>query len=285
MVYAITVFGLICFLSGCNGNAPKDSTADGTAVKSDISSQNVHTGNGKTYRMRILAKPDVIESGKQVVFSFKPEVDGIESQPVPLDANHGYEMNLIMVNSDLTWFDHKHPGLSDLGIYEQPYTFEKGGSYHLYAEYKPTGSKDTFQVKTFAVNGYATKSTIYTESRLTSQTAPYDVTLSPEDGTKFESGNLIKFNAAINKDGMQVAPNSLGDYLGGKGYMVLISVREKEFLPLYPTVENGNLVFQTTLSKPGYYRAWLQFQNENIIHTADFVILVDQGSETSIGKE
>lgn len=284
IIHALAVFGLMGLLIGCNGHASIDSAKDRPLVNSDSTSQSMPAGNGKIYRMRVLANPDVIESGKQVIFSFKPEVVGMESQPVPLDADHGFEMNLFMVNSDLTWFDHKHPGLSDLGVYEQPYTFEKGGSYHLYAEYKPTGSKDTFQVKTFAVNGYSTKSTIYTETRLISKAAPYDVALSAVDGMKFESGHLIKILAAITKDGMQVDPKSLGEYLGEKGHMVLISVREKEIIHLYPTVENGNLVFQTTLSKPGYYRAWLQFQTENIIHTADFVIMVDQGSETSMGK-
>ena len=67
--------------------------------------------------------------------------------------------------------------------------------------------------------------------------------------------------------------------------MVIIGVKEKEFLHVHPAVENGNLIFQTAFSRPGIYRAWLQFQTENIIHTADFVILVDEGSETPMGTD
>jgi len=79
---------------------------------------------------------------------------------------------------------------------------------------------------------------------------------------------------------MPVDPNTLGDYLGGKGHLVIISVKDKDYLHVHPSVENGNFVFHTTFSKPGIYRGWLQFQTENIIHTADFVFKVEQATQS-----
>jgi len=58
--------------------------------------------------------------------------------------------------------------------------------------------------------------------------------------------------------------------------MVLISLKDKEFLHIYPQPENGNLAFQATFPEPGPYRGWLQFQTENIVETADFVFLIEQ---------
>ncbi|MEO6131767.1 MAG: hypothetical protein ABIQ02_07955, partial [Saprospiraceae bacterium] len=77
------------FLISCKGSFSKED-ANVAPASGDTLIQNRPAGNGKTYRMRILSNPDVIESGKPVVFSFKPEVVGMESQPVPLDADRGY---------------------------------------------------------------------------------------------------------------------------------------------------------------------------------------------------
>ncbi len=272
----------LSFPLGCK-DRPADSIptgAKGPAIDSMM--QNKPGGNGNKYRMRILSAPDIIEAGKQVVFSFTPQILGRETEPVPLDVDHGYEIQLILVSNDLSWFDHRHPGLSDLGTYEQSYVFEKGGAYNLFAEYKPTGSVDTVQVKTIGVNGISAKSIIYSEPKLISIALPYSVLLSPGEGGKFESGKMQMILAAITKDGVPVDPNTLGDYLGGKGHMVIINIYDKAFLHVHPTVENGNFVFHTMFAKPGMYRAWLQFQTDNIVHTADFVIQVDETSETVI---
>ncbi len=277
-VFVITL-GLT-LIGGCKDRLPNSTPMESGVSFPDTTKQVIPRGNGNTYRMRILTKPDIIQAGKQVVFSFTPQIVGKETEPVPLDDENGYEMNLIMISNDLSWFEFRHPGLSDLGTYEQNYTFEKGGVYNLFAEYKPTGSVDTVQVKTIGVNGGSVKSVIFSEPKLASMALPYSVILSPGEGGKFESGKMQTILAAITKNGEMTDPNTLGDYLGGKGHMVIINVYDKSFLHLHPTVENGNLVFHTIFPKPGMYRAWLQFQTENIVRTSDFVIQVDETSET-----
>ncbi|MGB4849766.1 MAG: hypothetical protein WBP41_17705 [Saprospiraceae bacterium] len=271
----------LSFPLGCKDRPVETTSAETKVSVMDSMIQSKPRGNGNSYRMRILSKPDIIESGKQVVFSFTPQMVGKETEPVPLDVDHGYEMHMILVSNDLSWFDLRHPGLSDLGTYEQSYTFEKGGIYNLFAEYKPTGSVDTIQVKTFGVNGSSVKSVTYSEQKLTSIPLPYSVILSPGEGGKFVTGKTQMIIASISKDGGPLDPNTLGDYLGGKGHMVIINIHDKAFLQVHPTVENGNLVFHTMFARPGLYRAWLQFQTENIVRTADFVIQVDETIETS----
>jgi len=286
----LSLFGLgvsfaLLALIACKNQHSNSETTDSSGMGKDTLLQNRPAGNGKAYKMRILSTPDIIQAGKQVVFSFTPQIVGKETEPVALETDRGYEMHLIMVSNDLSWFDHRHPGLSDLGTYQQAYTFTKGGVYDLFAEFKPLGSTDTFQMKSFPVNGNSDKPVTYSESKLTSTAGPFDVTLAPAEGIKFESGKMQSISAAITKAGVTVDAKTLGDYLGGKGHMVIIGVKDKDFLHVHPAVENGNLVFHTAFSKPGIYRAWLQFQTENIIQTADFVIRVDEGSETSMGKD
>lgn len=273
------------FTSACKDKGPIPVLPGSGTSAQDTSEQSAPRNNGKEYRMRMVSTPDIIEAGKKVVFSFTPQLIGKEAEPVPLETDRGYDMNLVMVNSDLSWFDYRHPGLSDLGTYEQSYIFDKGGVYHLYAEYTPIGSIDTVQVKSFPVNGNAVKGVIWAEPVMNAKAEPYDVTLSPGEGIRFESGKMQTIRASVAKDGMPVDANTLGDYLGGKGNLVIISVHEKSFQHVHPAVDNGDLVFHTSFAKPGMYRAWLQFQTENIIHTADFVLLVDEGSEKQAGAD
>ncbi|HZV68999.1 MAG TPA: hypothetical protein VFG10_05620 [Saprospiraceae bacterium] len=286
----LSLFGLglslaLLTLSACKDQSSNNEAGESSAIVKDTLLQSKPAGNGKAYQMKILSTPDIIQSGKQVVFSFTPQIVGKETEPVPLETDRGYEMHLIMVSSDLSWFDHRHPGLSDLGTYQQAYTFSKGGVYDLFAEFKPMGSTDTVQMKSFPVNGNSDRPVTYSESKLTSTAGPFEVTLAPVEGIKFESGKMQSISAAITKAGVPVDAKTLGDYLGGKGHMVIIGVKDKDFLHVHPSVENGNLVFHTSFSNPGIYRVWLQIQTENIIHTSDFVMRVDEGSETSMGKD
>ncbi len=273
----------LAIVTGCKNNPSNtESAAPNPTSSTSPLNQNGLRGNAKQYRIRIFSTPDIIEIGKPVVFSLTPQIVGKEIEPVPLDNEHGYEIHLIIVSYDLSWFDHRHPGLSDLGSYEQPYTFDKGGNYLLYADYKPIGSVDTVQIKTIAVTGFSEKAISYSEPKLASSTDGYEVKISPDTSGHFESGKMQTLTATISKGNVPVDPNSLGDYLGSKGHMVIIAVVDKKFIHTHPTVENGQLVFHTFFYTPGMYRAWLQFQNENIVHTADFTIRVDQGNASGM---
>jgi len=272
---------VLMFLAGCKGNTPASETTIVDQGSADTTTQNIPKGNGYTYVMKMESNPDIIEAGKQVVFSLKPQIDGRESEPVPLEARGGFEIHTILVSDDLSWFDHRHPVLSDLGTYELKYTFEEGGIYDLYADYKPTGSFETYEKKSFAVNGNSTLGKAFKEPKLSSAAGPYQVSISPGQDDSFVSSSPQLLNVTISKDNIPVNPSTLGDYLGSKGHMVIINLNDRNFLHVHPSLENGNLVFHATFPKPGLYRAWLQFQTENIVQTADFVLQVIDGNTKS----
>ena len=269
---------ILSFLAGCKGNTPASETMAEHQGSMDTMAQNVPKGNGNTYVMKMESNPDIIQAGKQVVFSLKPQIDGRESEPVPLDTRGGFEIHLILVSDDLSFFDHRHPVLSDLGTYELKYTFEEGGIYDLYADYKPTGSIDTYEKKSFPVNGNSALGKAFKEPKLSSSAGPFQVSISPGESDSFVIGRDQQLNVAITKDNIPVDPSTLGDYLGSKGHMVFINLNDRNFLHVHPNLENGNLVFHTTFPKPGLYRAWIQFQTENIVQTADFVIQAVDGN-------
>ena len=239
---------------------------------------NAGKGNGNTYKMEFTSNPTIIEAGKVANLSLTPKIVGKDKELVPLDIEHEKKIHFIMVSSDLSWFDHQHPEYKSTGSYDLPYTFKNGGDFILFADYKPTGADHTLEKINVSVKGKSLPSKTYTQSQLTSKVDGFEVTLSSEEGTKFESGALQHLKGVITRGGKAVDPNTLENYLGAKAHMVVIGLEDKNYLHVHPGVENGNFDLHTTFEKPGMYRGWIQFQSEGKVHTADFVFKVAKGS-------
>jgi hypothetical protein len=69
--------------------------------------------------------------------------------------------------------------------------------------------------------------------------------------------------------------------MGSGGHSVIISSNLKEFLHVHPSEEVSSnwkggpaISFSTVFPYPGLYKAWGQFQHQNEIITADFVLEV-----------
>jgi len=235
--------------------------------------------NGNTYKMMFSSVPAEIELGKQTMISLTPQIAGKENEQVPLDVEHDKKIHLIMVSNDLSWFDHQHPEYDASGSYNLPYTFKNGGAYLLFADYKPTGSNHALEKINVNVKGKAPATKTYSNAQLSSKIGDFTVTLTPETGKAIQSGTLQHIRGVVTKGGKPLDANTLENYLGAKAHMVVIGVDDKNYLHVHPGVENGNFDLHTTFEKPGIYRAWIQFQSEGKVYTADFVIKVEQGTE------
>ena len=84
-------------------------------------------------------------------------------------------------------------------------------------------------------------------------------------------------------NGKEVDVNTLEDYLGAKAHMVVVSLAEKKYLHVHPSVEGGKFDLHTTFDKPGVYRGWIQFQSKGKVYTSDFVMNVAEGK--TAGKD
>ncbi len=117
----------------------------------------------------------------------------------------------------------------------------------------------------------------YTSPKLNATSGEFSVTLKPDD-LVFLSNQEIHFDGQFAKGGKRFDVNDLQAYLGAKGHMVGIHIQNKTYVHLHPEVENDILHFHATFPEPGLYRAWLQFVDEDKLHTVDFTIMVKQGS-------
>ncbi len=231
------------------------------------------TGN---YQMQYSSSPQKIEAGKEVSLSFTPRNKDNNTQAVPLDVEHEKKIHLILVNEDLSWFDHIHPEYQADGSYKVNEKFPNGGNYILYADYKPAGGSHQLEKINVVVEGKKAEAVNYTKSRNTAKSGDFAVTLKPDDG-KFISNSAIHFDGAFVLNGKVFDVNDLQNYLGAKGHMVGINLKTKEYMHLHPEVEGNILHFHTTFEAAGMYRVWLQFMHEEKLHTVDFILEVAEG--------
>lgn len=239
------------------------------------------SASANVYFIQFTCNPSTVEAGKEVSMQFTPKIKGKETDLVPLDVVHEKKIHLILVSSDLGWFDHLHPEFQADGSYLLKATFPSGGDYILFADYTPSGASHQVEKINIAVSGNPAKPTTYTAGSVTTwKNGDTEATLNPGGG-KFVAGEQMHIAGVIKSKGKEVDANSMDNWLGAKGHMVIIKTGSYEYIHVHPEVENGHLDLHATFDTPGIYRGWLQFQLNGQLYTSDFVINVEPGSATS----
>ena len=235
-----------------------------------------HSDAAGAYHMTFALQPAKAVMGKAVTLKFTPVKVGQESTPVPLDVVHEKKLHLIIVNSDLSIFDHIHPEFQEDGSYTLPYSFPAGGDFLLYADYSPTGGTKQVETIKVSVDGPALPAKEINVEQRTSAVDGYEVRIDPK--AVLSTGSLQHFTAGVYKAGKKVDANTLENYLGAKAHVVVIGVDQKEYLHVHPEVEEGALDLHAAFEAPGFYKGWFQFQAGGKVHIAPFVLKVVGGN-------
>lgn len=242
-------------------------------------SKNASNANG--HFMDLSVTPSVVNPGQEVMLSLTPKIIGNEKEKVALDVEHEKKIHLILVNEDLSWFEHIHPEYNNDGSYKVPAKFPAGGKYMLFADYKPTGGKHTLDKLTLNVTGNTPAPATYKADKLTGDAGDgFTVTLAPTRG-KFITGVPMQMTGVVKLNGRGIDVNTLENYLGAKAHMVVVSLEDKEYLHVHPSVKDGKFDLHTTFQNPGLYRGWIQFQSKGKVYTADFVITINSHHPSS----
>jgi len=194
-------------------------------------------------------------------------------KPLNLEISHEQKIHLIIVNEDLSYFNHIHPVETEKG-YAVKTKFPSSGKFYLFADYKPYGATQVVNKLEINVPGRAPSAQAYIKEKLSGNSEAYSISLISEKG-KFTNGHMM-IDGILKKDGKEIDPSTLDNYLGAKAHVVLISVDDKEYIHVHPEVENGKYKLHASFTKPGIYRGWIQFQAKGTVHTTDYVIKVVQ---------
>lgn len=243
---------------------------------------NDNAGGPNNVSMQFTYNPTSPKPGEEVTLSMTPKIKDKPTEQVPLDVEHTKKIHLIVVSDDLSWFDHIHPELNADGSYTVKEKFPAPGKYTLFADYKPSGANHTVDYLNVSVAGTVPAAKVYGADRLTSAAGDgFSVLLTPEGG-KFLTNMPMHINGVVMLNGKEVDVTTLEDYLGAKAHMVVVSLTDKKYLHVHPSVEGGKFDLHTTFEKPGVYRGWIQFQSKGKIYTSDFVMNVAEGTAANM---
>ena len=227
--------------------------------------------------MQFTSSPASPTANQEVVLSMTPKIKEKPNEQVALDVEHTKKIHLIAVSEDLSWFHHIHPEMNADGSYSVKEQFPFAGKYTLFADYKPTGANHTVDNLYVTVAGTAPAAKKYGADKLMGTAGDgFSVSLAPEGG-KFFTNMPMHIKGAMMLNNKVVDVNTLEDYLGAKAHMVVVSLADKKYLHVHPSVDGGKFDLHTTFDKPGVYRGWIQFQSKGKVYTSDFVMNVAEG--------
>lgn len=234
--------------------------------------------------------PENINPGEEVELRFKV-----------YDANSGQEINffqinydkiihLVVVDSNLEFFDHIHPEQDASGFVIKT-SFPHPGQYRLYIDFLPSGAIE--QQFAFSLNvGEFDKpqvSNAKPDDLNPKVFGDYKVTLKHPEPLRANDltigAQTLTFQIENAKTGEPVT--NLKPYLSSFGHLVMINEKTLEYLHVHPSnlvapkpdETSGPVVDFLPLGlygpiKPGLYRVFAQFNPDGELFTADFTVEV-----------
>lgn len=244
--------------------------------KCGMEMQPVDGSDKKDYRMEMKATGS-IKAGQKTTFNFVPKNNSDSAALVELEVQHERKFHLIVVSQDLAWFHHIHPEIQADGSYTVSETFPGGGDYLLYADYKPVDGEKQGEKIPVVVEGKKSIASTFTEESLIAQTDGY--TISITNGADIQTNRNEHLAISVEQNGKTLKEADLEKYLGASAHIVIINAENKEFLHIHPVSNPKFPIYgQTSFSKPGIYRMWVQFQIKGKLYTEAFTLDVKQGS-------
>ncbi|CAM3414415.1 hypothetical protein ELOC111193_03720 [Elizabethkingia occulta] len=236
---------------------------------------NTHQHTNKP-EVKIDSEPEIAEAGKPAFFLISVTENG---KSIPLEVVHTMKMHLLLVNEELTWFDHIHPEEQTDGTYLVSETFPSAGKYLLFIDYKPIGGEAAVDKHTIEVQGKQISSSQELQTKLVATVDGYLVTLANRNDLKTNRAQSLQFS--VEKNGTRLLEKDMQPYLGATAHIVMINKADKDFLHIHPMSDQRFPIYaETYIEKAGLYRMWVQFKIDEKVHTADFTVVVSEGTKT-----
>ena len=244
--------------------------------------QQQHELKEEPYSVNLTYDPKIPEAGRPALIT----IDVIEKQTrkriKEFDILHEKLMHVIIVSEDLSHFSHVHPVFDyKEGRFTVYHIFPETAMYKIWVDFKPKNGNQT--LVTFKLNNMidtAHKPISFTKERQYAKQIDknhYVILIIPKE---IESNKPVDLIFVI-LDQNSTPITDLTPLMGAGGHSVIISSNLHEFLHVHPNKEVGSdwkggpeISFSTVFPYPGLYKAWGQFQHQNVTITADFVLEV-----------
>ncbi len=244
--------------------------------------QQKHEPDQIPYRVSLKYNPSVPKAGQPTLITIKIAENQTQNRVKEFDLLHEELMHVIIVSEDLSYFSHIHPIFDEKkGIFTVYHLFPEAGKYKIWVDFKPKNGNQT--LVTFKLDN--TMGTAHKPIRIIEE-RQYTKQIDESHTVKLLIPKEIESNKPVNITFIILDQNSnpitdLTPLMGAGGHSVIISSNLKEFLHVHPSEEVSSnwkggpaISFSTVFPYPGLYKAWGQFQHQNEIITADFVLEV-----------
>ena len=256
-------------------------------------------------KAQLTSEPATIKAGEPAKLTFTvKEASGAVVKN--LAVVHEKTLHLLVVSKDLADFSHIHPEANADGSLSVTHTFASGGSYLLYADYKPEGGKATVDTIPVTVDGpQRAPEALVADTSFVKSVDGITVTMRPDGALKPGSPAMLTFDVKDTASGKPVT--NLEKYLGEYAHFVLISQDGSEFLHAHPmsgdmdgktdsqpggmdhgamnhggshgntndmAVSPSQVMAHTEFPKAGLYKVWAQFQRAGKVITVPFVLQI-----------
>ncbi|MGD9704395.1 MAG: hypothetical protein AB7Q42_08265 [Acidimicrobiia bacterium] len=192
---------------------------------------------------------------------------------------HERDLHLIVVNRELTHYQHVHPTLADNGTWTVELDALPPGSYRAIADFQVADGPRLALGTDLGVAGEYDPRQL-PEPDATSVVDGYQVTLATERG---DGGEVIA-SLTVTRASRPVA--DLEPYLGANGHLVAIRTGDLAYAHVHPVDDghdfgppaDGTVTFDAALDAAGRYGLFFDFQHDGVVRTAAFTL--DQGTVT-----
>ncbi len=270
----LVVVGFVCMVSACAGNH------DGHDMN-NMDHQDHQTKAETTEYNVTYITPQGKVSAQQPANLEIVITDSMCELVDQFEMNHEKLLHLIVVNHDLSHFMHLHPEYDGQGKFHLETTFPDGGSYKLFADFVPEGGEATTASDWIEIQGEEAphQDLIPTEKNsegVMSKTVDgKEVDLKP---TSLQAEQDVSLIFTLRDAAGKTPVENLQPYLGAVGHVVIISADTEQYLHVHPMNSQSTgpeAVFHTIFPKSGVYKIWAQFQHEDRVFTADYVVEVE----------
>jgi hypothetical protein len=196
------------------------------------------------------------------------------------DALHERQLHLIVVDRQLTSFQHVHPTMAADGTWTVDLALAAPGAYRLFTDVAPSALGEALTLGADLVVPGELAATPDHAPRTSSEVDGYTVTLTGD----VRAGTTSDVVLTVERDGEAVT--DLDPYLGAYGHLVALRADDLAYLHVHPTGEPGDgatrpgpeIGFGVAVPGPGTYRLFLDFQHEGVVRTADLTVVVPPGA-------
>jgi hypothetical protein len=189
-------------------------------------------------------------------------------------------MHLIVVNQDLSHFQHVHPTYQGKGVFETELTFPDPGRYTLFSDYQPAQKSEVLSLTRLTIPGIppvASPPDLKTTQKLGELTV--DLLTTPQP---LQSNQDTTLTFRLKEQDQPIT--NLRPYLGEKGHLVIIRkgaiISDADYIHAHAIKDESpnEVKFVTVFPEAGEYKLWGQFNRGGELLVADFWMSVQQSS-------